>query len=134
MKKTITVTVDAEAYLNAREKLSNLSEYVSQCLENVCKSTVDETTSLKEQMDSVDNSLNELHIKKGILQMELKKKEEQKIIQAKALKEREQFKRWKCNICKVPNFLEQTRCSKCQLPRDKYAIEVFIDENGKIVQ
>jgi len=121
MKKTISVTVNADAWLMARTKVPNLSAYISQCLESLSGTGTQEynKSKLSEDIEAINNTIMESSIKKSILEMEMKKIDE-KIIETKRIqKDNEQYKRWVCPVDQQTNAMDSIRCCKCNLPTSK---------------
>jgi hypothetical protein len=130
MKKNITISVDVDAHLIAQQKLGNVSEYLNECLKGVTSEFGSKTEQdLKFRLDVIQSNMSDLSIERASINAKLldiklsKEKEKQELL------EREQFKRWKCPVCQMLNFLEFDRCSKCNLPtrNDKKTVEVFLD-------
>lgn len=129
-KKTIAVTVDVDAYLLAKQQIDNLSSYINDCLNALSNTNKDNNeNSIRSELEGINNSLQDLQIRKSIAEMELKKVVEEKEIQKKEQQEKEKFKRWVCPVCKKQNFMEDLRCLGCLLPtrNDSKTVEVILD-------
>lgn len=121
MKKNITISVDSLAYINAKNYTTNISNYLSECLENLSKKNIenDSEENNKNKVEEINNTIQELVIKKSILEMEIKKEQEFKEIRLREEKEKEKFKRWVCPICpslkkRTLNFMDNISCSSCE--------------------
>ena len=135
MKKNITISVEYENYLSAKEKIDNISAYLDKCLESVSKKEIDTNIStIKEQLAELDKTLTEGHIKKALLQTELQREADNKALKAKQMLEDEQYMRWKCGVCKTVNFMEQERCSKCALPTRKDPKTEIVSIKGGVAE
>lgn len=129
MKKQICIYVDMDAWITAKNKTENISQYLNECLINLSgRSKEDDTIeNIKTQLEAIRNSKEELSVKESILKMELERKEEEKIERERLEKEREQHKRWECPVCQTPNELNTDTCSKCRVrTRGKNYKEVYI--------
>jgi len=118
MKKTISITVDADTYLSAKDKLTNISSFLNECLINVIKETEEKSEkkdTLKE-IEEIKKQIEELHIKKSIKESVIKKYDEEQTKKIEEQKELEQYSRWLCPVCKHKNFMDYVRCSSCNLP------------------
>ena len=133
MKKSICVTIDMDAYLIAKQKLPNLSAYINESLRALSGITKTEIKreEMQEEIKKIDNSIQELSIKKSILTMEIKTFDEKIIEQKKAQEEAEAFNRWVCPVCKTQNLLENDRCNKCSMKtrNDRNTIIINTKEN-----
>jgi hypothetical protein len=138
MKKNITVSVDSIAYLNAKNYTNNISSYLSECLESLCnvKANKDSEESNRVKLEEINNSIQDLIIKRSILEMEIKKNKELLDNKLKQDLEREKFKRWKCPVCQTINTLDLNSCHKCNLPtkNDKKTIFVLVNKLNEIVE
>jgi transposase-like protein len=135
MKKAICVNVDIDVLIAAKQKVDNISEYCNECLKGLIgKSNIElKESDIKEQIENINNSMQELAIKKSILEMDVKRLKEEIIEKKKELKDREQFQRWTCPVCKTNNFMDNISCSKCNLKtrNDKKTVITFINEVGE---
>ena len=114
MKTILTVSVDIEALINAKTKVSNISEYINQCLHSLSDSSIlIDSEDVDSKLQELTNSINDLKIKKDILEFERKRKIE---LDSEREKVDEKFDRWICPVCQSENFLDQERCNNCQLP------------------
>ena len=132
MKRNITISVDSIAYLNAKNYIDNISAYLNECLVNLSnnREVEDDLNITKSQIDDISKNIQDLIIKKSIMEMDLKKSEEIKLIKIKEEKDRAKFKRWICPICNLENILDNERCSKCLLPlrNDPKTKFIYINE------
>lgn len=119
MKKNITLSVDIDTFLAVRSKIDNVSLAVNKFFEDiVSKGEPKENTpeGIEQNIKSIQNSINDLVIKKSVLELDLRLINERKLEEKKSLEEREKFKRWKCPVCKQLNPMDFERCSgKCGL-------------------
>lgn len=136
MKKNITISVDSIAYLNAKNYTKNISDYLSNCLENLANNSkiIDKDTNKKSKLDELNNSIQDLNIKKSILEMEIKRETEQEKEKQLKLVEDEKYKRWVCGVCKQQNFMDNIRCSGCNLPTKNDKKTTIIMLNNTEVQ
>jgi hypothetical protein len=135
MKKPICVNVDIDVLMMAKQKIPNISEYLNECLKGVVGITHNQLkeSDLKEQITNIDNSMRDLNIKRGILEMELKVFKEKIAEEERLLKERELFKRWVCPVCKQQNVMSEVRCSgSCGLPTRDSPKTTFIYLNNGV--
>lgn len=120
MKKQICVSVDTEAWIIAKQKLNNVSEYLSECLRNVAGSNKTELQEeeIQQQINNINEVIQTNNIKKSILEMDLKLVKEQVEELKKQRLETERYKRWKCPVCRIEtlNLMENDRCKSCNLP------------------
>ena len=128
MKKTITISVDTDAWSRAKEKVPNLSKYVNDCLIGLAGKTLDERT--KEQLDAEIKSyratIEELSMKETIAQEAIRSIKETQLMKAKQELDDEQYNRWVCPVCKKQNFMDAIRCNGCNLPtRNETKTEVI---------
>lgn len=133
MKKNICVSVDVEDWMSAKQKIPNISDYLSQCLKGVSGRTKIEMKEeqIQEQLNSLNNTIQDITIKKNILEMDLKIIKEEAEEQRRQDKLKEQFKRWKCPLPRCHgqlNSMDSDRCGNCGLPlrNDKKTEIVFI--------
>ena len=133
MKKAICVNVDVEDWMSAKQKIPNISDYLSQCLKGISGRTKIEQKEeqIDEQLEALNNTLQELNIKKNILELDKKLIKEEAEEQKRQDKINEQYKRWKCPLSRCNgqlNTMESDRCNSCGLPlrTDKKTEIVFI--------
>jgi transcriptional regulator CtsR len=117
-----------ESWLAAKVKIPNISEYLSECLKGISGRSSEELkeTDIKDKIEAATNSINDLTIKKSILEMELKQLIESNAQQKLELRRKEDFKRWICPICHKPKMLETRFCDNCGLntrPKDETKTE-----------
>ncbi len=133
MKKQLCISVDIESWIIAKSKVANISSYLSDCLQGLANSTSNHKEfEIREEIDAINNSINELNIKRSILQMELKRIEEttKQLELESSLKE--QFKRWECPVCHKAKVLDTTYCDNCRAntrPKSEEQVKyVYINE------
>jgi hypothetical protein len=135
MKKNITLSLDYEAYLNAKSQMSNVSEYVSECLRSFSNKN-DDSDNFDAELKEVDKVLTDNHIKKSIILASIKSRDENNAKKALELAESEQYKRWVCNIplgpaktpCGHKNFMsDEIRCTKCGTKSRSSVTTTYID-------
>lgn len=118
MKKAICVNVDVDTWITAKSKVSNISDYLNECLKSLSGINKEQirTDEIEEDIIKIKKILEEYTLKLNIKETELKisKEVEQKSIEEQ--KEIEQYARWLCPVCKHKNFIDYQRCSVCNLP------------------
>lgn len=128
MKKSICLTVDADAWTIAKTRVDNLSASINDYLISLAgKSEEDKTIEqLRAQERDTKIKMQELSITLSLTQQAMKDVEESKALRAKQTLEDEQFKRWKCPVCKHLNFMTESRCAgSCGLKtRDESITEI----------
>jgi rubrerythrin len=117
MKKTISITVDMDTWIIAKEKVNNLSKYLNECLYGLTgrNEIYQDKVKLEEEIQYTKKAIQELFIKQSLAQEALRLMEEAQIVKAKELEANEQYKRWVCPVCKTLNFMDNYECSKCRL-------------------
>ena len=133
MKKQICINVDVEALLVAQSKIPNISSYLNECLKGLTGKSDTELSieSLMDDIKAIDNSINELIIKKSIKEMDLKMAKELHEERLKEQKLKEQLQRWKCGACKSLNTMDLVRCNNCGLPtrNDNKTTIVYVESD-----
>jgi hypothetical protein len=132
MNKThINITVDTDILIDAKQKIPNLSLYVTECLRNyVNREQFTNKEQIEEKLLSIKNSISDLKIKESILEMEKKQLAELENERKIELVRREKYKRWVCPICQHKNFMDSLRCmGRCGLPmRDTKDTKIIFDD------
>jgi len=138
MKKTISITVDLDNLIVAKEKVNNISEYLNDCLGSLSNSSNSELSSiqqLREDLQDLNSQINDMIVRRNILQMNLKRAEEEESERIVA-KQREEFnKRWICPVCvkrgsRVLNLMDDRACKSCGLnARDSNKTEIVIEDH-----
>jgi hypothetical protein len=134
MKKSICITVDVEALLEAKNKIPNISNYLNECLLSVANRSelLDDVTNLQEQLNEIKNSMLELQVKKSIIENEMRIKEENKKEALRIAKEQEKNNRWLCPVCKNKNLMDNDRCAGCQLPTRKDSKTIIVQVENEL--
>ena len=139
MKKTISITVDLDNLMVAKEKVNNISEYLNDCLGSLTSSNDNSELSsiqnLRNDLQDLNSQINDMIVRRNILQMNLKRAEEEESERIVA-RQREEFnKRWICPVCvkrgsRVLNLMDDRACKSCGLnARDSNKTEIVIEDH-----
>lgn len=131
MKHQISITVDTDTWIIAKDKVPNLSKYLNDCLISIAGKSPDDRSKeqLMAELNNCKNIIEEMSVKKSLAIQALRSIEETKAAESKKQEELERLKRWSCGVCHTLNFMDQDRCSKCNLPtrKDSRSKEVMLE-------
>lgn len=119
MKINKTISIDIEAWNEAKNHTDNISRYLNECLIGLSNRRNKSELTRKEleiEIELQRQIIKEASIKESLALQQLKDLDRIKVLEAKESLENEQFQRWDCGVCHHLNFMDQTRCSKCNLP------------------
>ncbi len=134
MKKTISLTVDVDTWIQAKTKVPNVSAYINECLIGLLGRTAEDNTleELEIERAKINKELTEWSIKQSINAQAIKDFEAKKAEKQAKERELEQFRRWDCGACHHLNFMDNVRCDKCNLPMRDSAKSKIIMLNGGV--
>ena len=112
MKTNITISVDVNNLLSAKNKVDNISDYLNQCLKSLSESMDADDVDAEQELVRLNNTIQEAKIKRDILNMELERRKE---LESQRIASREHLKRWVCPVDATKNLMDNKRCSNCNL-------------------
>lgn len=135
MKRTISVTIDEDIYLMAREKLPNISEAVNNFLINlVSEKGSKEIKEIESELEKTKTELISLLNKKTILQIDLEKAQQKAEIETQLKLKLETEVNINCLSCKKEYNINKLRCPTCNFPNPTIPKEIIKEKDKELLE